>query len=91
MKRSALAGLLICATLTTSHAFASNEGDLCERNLQTLTSELSNATKLDAATQSDATSKLQQAKSAYAAKNDRECVSLTQQALQSVQSHKNSQ
>jgi len=91
MKRSALAGLLITATLMTSHAFASNEGDLCAMNLQSLNSALANATKLDAATLSDVTSKAQQAKAAHASNNDRECVALAQQALQIIQSHSNGQ
>lgn len=91
MKRSALAGLLITATLLASPAYASSESDQCVMNLQAVNSKLASATTLDAAIKGEAITKTERAKAAHEAKNDKECVSLTQQALQEIQSHTNSQ
>ncbi|PQP05604.1 hypothetical protein C5612_02910 [Pseudomonas frederiksbergensis] len=90
MKRSALAGLLITATMLASSAYASNDSDQCVMKLQEVNSKLSSATTLDAATKGAVVTKAEQAKAAHASNNDRECVSLTQQALQDIQSHMNS-
>jgi hypothetical protein len=91
MKRSALAGLLITATLLASPAYASNESDQCVMNLQAVNNKLASAATLDAATKGEAITKNERAKAAHAANNDKECVSLTQQALQDIQSHTKSQ
>ena len=91
MKRSALAGLLITATMLTSSAYASNDSDQCVMKLQEVNSKLSSTTTLDAATKGVVITKAEQAKAAHAANNDKECVSLTQQALQDIQSHAHGQ
>ncbi|UVK99493.1 hypothetical protein [Pseudomonas sp. B21-048] len=91
MKRSALAGLLIAATMLASSANASNDSDQCVMKLQEVNSKLSSAAMLDAATKGVVITKTEQAKAAHAANNDRECVSLTQQAIQDIQSHMNGQ
>jgi hypothetical protein len=91
MKRSALAGLLITATMLASPAHASNESDQCVMNLQAVNNKLASAATLDAATKGVVITKTEQAKAAHSANNDKECVSLTQQALQDIQSHMNGQ
>lgn len=91
MKRSALAGLLITATMLASPVFASSESDQCVMNLQAVNNKLASAATLDAATKGEAITKTERAKAAHDANNDKECVSLTQQALQDIQSHMNSQ
>ncbi|MFW0758333.1 hypothetical protein ACN1C3_27035 [Pseudomonas sp. H11T01] len=91
MKRSALAGLLIIATMLASPAFASSDSDQCVMNLQAVNNKLASAATLDAATKGVVITKTEQAKAAHNANNDKECVSLTQQALQDIQSHMNSQ
>ena len=91
MKRSALAGLLVTATMLASPAYASNESDQCVMNLQAVNSKLASAPTLDAATKGVVITKNEQAKAAHTANNDRECVSLTQQALQDIQSHAHGQ
>ncbi|WP_433785065.1 hypothetical protein [Pseudomonas frederiksbergensis] len=90
MKRSALAGLLVAATMLASSAYASNDSDQCVMKLQEVNSKLSSAATLDAATKGVVVTKAEQAKAAHASNNDRECVSLAQQALQDIQSHMNS-
>ncbi|MBD9608557.1 putative lipid-binding transport protein (Tim44 family) [Pseudomonas sp. PvR086] len=90
MKRSALAGLLLTATMLASSAYASNDSDQCVMKLQEVNSKLSSAATLDAATKGVVVTKAEQAKAAHASNNDRECVSLAQQALQDIQSHMNS-
>ncbi|WLG45735.1 hypothetical protein [Pseudomonas sp. FP1740] len=90
MKRSALAGLLIAATMLASSAYASNDSDQCVMKLQEVNSKLSSAATLDAATKGVVVTKAEQAKAAHASNNDRECVSLAQQALQDIQNHMNS-
>ena len=90
MKRSALAGLLITATMLASSAYASSESDQCVMKLQEINSKLSSSATLDAATKGVVITKAEQAKAAHASNNDRECVSLAQQALQDIQSHMNS-
>lgn len=91
MKRSALAGLLIATTMLASSAYASNDSDQCVMKLQEVNSKLSSTTTLDAATKGVVITKNEQAKAAHTANNDRECVSLTQQALQDIQSHAHGQ
>ncbi|MCE6978515.1 hypothetical protein EI534_14200 [Pseudomonas frederiksbergensis] len=91
MKRSALAGLLITASLLASPVYASNESDQCVMKLQEVNNKLSSTPTLDAATKGVVITKTEQAKAAHAANNDKECVSLTQQALQDIQSHAHGQ
>ncbi|MGF6225806.1 hypothetical protein [Pseudomonas frederiksbergensis] len=91
MKRSALAGLLIAATMLASSAYASNDSDQCVMKLQEVNNKLSSTTTLGAATKGVVITKAEQAKAAHAANNDKECVSLTQQALQDFQSHAHGQ
>ena len=90
MKRSALAGLLIAATMLASSAYASNDSDQGDITRQERNTQLTRAATLDAATKGVVITKAEQAKAAHASNNDRECVSLTQQALQEIQSHMNS-
>ena len=85
MKRSALAGLLIAATMLASSSFAAGD-DLCATNLQAIANAKTQTLAPEIMTRVEAS--VQQAK-AYQAQNTEEgtkkCISETTQTLQEIQ------
>jgi hypothetical protein len=90
MKRCVLIGLFLTATTFALPVFAGNESNLCVINLQKVRDAQSSNQGVSDQIKADVDSTLHRAESAYARNNDdgaRECISLTTQAMQKMQSN----
>ncbi|WP_017904105.1 hypothetical protein [Pseudomonas asplenii] len=86
MKRSVLPGLFVVTALLAAPAFADGEKDLCATNLQTISN--AKTTILAADLQGEIANSVQQAQAAQAkntAEGTKECISITQRAIQQIQ------
>lgn len=90
MKRCVLIGLFLTATTMAVPVFAGNESNMCVMNLQKVRDAQSSGQAMSDQVKADVASTLHRAESAYARNNDdgaRECISLTTQAMQKIQSN----
>jgi len=90
MKHALLTGLLLTAFALPFAASANDNDSLCQINLSKVRDAKVAKPDLSDAIRSDVDTTLHRAESAMARHNDdgaRECVSLTQQALQKIQSN----
>jgi len=86
MKRSILPGLFVVTALLAEPAFADGEKDLCASNLQTISS--AKTTIIAADLQGEIENSVQQARAAQAQNTQegtRNCISITQRAIQQIQ------
>lgn len=83
MKRTALAGLFVCATLLASPVFA--EENLCDINLQKIDDALATLLATSENTNDDIHALVKTAKEEKAAGKTDACISTTTQALQRLQ------
>jgi hypothetical protein len=90
MKRSALAGLFITATMLASPVFAAAQEDLCQINLQKIKDAKVSTEVMSEQLSADIDASVQQA-SAEKAKGTEEgtknCISITTQAIQKLQNN----
>jgi hypothetical protein len=90
MKHVLLAGLILTAAALPLSAFANDDDSQCQMNLSKIRDAKVARPNLSDAVKSDVDTTVHRAESARARHNAdgaRECVSLTQQALQKVQSN----
>jgi len=90
MKHALLTGLLLTAFALPLTAMANDDNSLCQINLSKIRDTKAAKPNLSDAVRSDVDTTVHRAESALARHNDdgaRECVSLTQQALQKLQSN----
>lgn len=90
MKRALLTGLLLTAITLPFAARANDENNQCQMNLSKIRDTQVANPNLSDAVKSDVDTTVHRAESALARHNDdgaRECVALTQQALQKIQSY----
>jgi hypothetical protein len=90
MKHALLTGLLLTAFALPFTATANDDNSLCQINLSKIRDTKAAKPNLSDAVRSDVDTTVHRAESALARHNDdgaRECVSLTQQALQKLQSN----
>ncbi|MDY7563306.1 hypothetical protein QN382_15220 [Pseudomonas sp. 10B1] len=90
MKRCVLIGLFLTATTLTLPVFAGNESSLCQINLQKVRDAQSSNQGMNDQLRGDIDSTLHRAEAAFARNSDdgvRECISLTTQAMQKIQSN----
>jgi len=90
MKHVLLASLILTAAALPLSAFANNDDSQCQMNLSKIRDAKVARPNLSDAVKSDIDTTVHRAESARARHNDdgaRECVTLTQQALQKVQSN----
>lgn len=89
MKRSAFAGLFICAAMLASPVFAATDvpakKDLCAIQLQTVNDALASSGQTSENTNDNLKAAYKKAKAAHASGNDEECVEVTSQVLQKIQ------
>ncbi len=88
MKHALLTGLVLTAIALPFSAFANNDNSQCQMNLSKIRDAKVARPDLSDAVKSDVDTTVHRAESALARHSDdgaRECVSLTQQALQKVQ------
>ncbi|NWB93274.1 hypothetical protein [Pseudomonas agarici] len=86
MKRSVLPGWLVIASLLAAPAFADSEKDLCASNLQNINTSKASVLAADLRGQID--SDIQQAQAAQTkdtAAGSKECIVITQRAIQKIQ------
>lgn len=83
MKRTALAGLFVCASLLASPVFA--EEDLCQINLQKIDDAMATLVATSENTDNDLTKKIEEAKAQKAAGKTKECIATTTQVLDRLQ------
>ncbi|MCK9816968.1 hypothetical protein BK634_29815 [Pseudomonas chlororaphis] len=90
MKRSALAGLFITATMLASPVFAAAQEDLCQINLQKIKDAKVSTEVMSEQLSADVDASVQQA-TAEKAKGTEEgtknCISITTQAIQKLQNN----
>jgi hypothetical protein len=90
MKRSALAGLFITATMLASPVFAAAQEDLCQINLQKIKDAKVSTEAMSEQLSADVDASVQQA-TAEKAKGTEEgtknCISITTQAMQKLQNN----
>jgi hypothetical protein len=90
MKRSALAGLFITATMLASPVFAAAQEDLCQINLQKIKDAKVSTEAMSEQLSADVDASVQQA-TAEKAKGTEEgtknCISITTQAIQKLQNN----
>ncbi|MCK9799040.1 hypothetical protein M1B34_15325 [Pseudomonas sp. MAFF 302030] len=90
MKRSALAGLFITATMLASPVFAAAQEDLCQINLQKIKDAKVSTEVMSEQLSADIDASVQQA-TAEKAKGTEEgtknCISITTQAIQKLQNN----
>jgi hypothetical protein len=90
MQRVVFSGLFLTAALLASPAFASNESDQCRMNLQNVRDAQVGHPVANEQVKGDVETTIHRAEAAYARNNDdgyRECISLTTQAMQKIQSN----
>lgn len=90
MKRFVFAGLFLTAAMLASPAFASDESSLCQMNLQKVRDALVSHPEMNEQVKGDVETTAHRAEAAFARGNDdgaKECVSLTEQAMQKIQSN----
>lgn len=88
MKHALLAGLILTAFALPFAASANDDNNLCQMNLSKIRDAKTARPDLSEAVKSDVDTTVHRAESALARHNDdgaRECVALTQQALQKLQ------
>lgn len=89
MKRTALAGLFICAVMSTSPVFAAQalpaEDDLCAINLNKITNAMATSGQTSENTSDNLKAGYEKAKSEQANGDDKACISTTTQILQRIQ------
>ncbi|WP_300728189.1 hypothetical protein [Pseudomonas sp.] len=83
MKRTALAGLFVCAAMLASPAFA--EENLCDTNLKQIDNTLATLVATSENTTDDIHALVKKAKDEKAAGKVEECISTTTQAIQRLQ------
>ncbi|WP_273821489.1 MULTISPECIES: hypothetical protein [Pseudomonas] len=86
MKRSVLPGLFVVTALLAAPAFADGEKDLCTTNLQTINN--AKTTIIAADLQGEIANSVQQAQAAQAkntAEGTKDCIAITQRAIQQIQ------
>ena len=88
MKRSAFAGLFICAAMLASPVFAATDtpakDDLCSINLQSINDALASSGQTSENTNDNLKAAYEKAKAAQASGNEKECISITTQELQRI-------
>jgi len=90
MNRLALTGLFAFVAAIATPAFASNEGDQCRMNLQNVRDAQITVQGISDQVKGDIATTIHRAEAAQArntSDGDRECISLTSQAMQKIQSH----
>jgi hypothetical protein len=90
MKHALLTGLLLATVALSSPVFANDDSNQCQMNLSKARDAKVAKPNLSDAVKGDVDTTLHRAEAAYARNNNdgaRECVSLTQQALQKIQSN----
>ncbi|WP_397449974.1 hypothetical protein [Pseudomonas sp. NA-150] len=90
MNHAVRIGLLLTAALLASPAFANNEDNLCQMNLQKIRDAQATNPNMTAQVKSELDSFINRAQAALERHSDdgaRECISLTNQALQKAQSN----
>lgn len=90
MQRVVFSGLFLTAALLAAPAFASNESDQCRMNLQNARDAQVSHPVANLQVKGDIETTLHRAEAAQARNNDdgaRECISLTTQAMQKIQSN----
>ena len=89
MKRSAFAGLFICAAMLASPVFAATDvpkkNDLCSIQLQEIREKLATSGQTSENTNDNLKATYDKALAAQASGNDKECISITTQELQRLQ------
>ena len=83
MKRTALAGLFVCAAMLASPVFAAE--DLCQINLQKIDDTMATLVATSENTQEDINGLIEKAKGEKAKGNTEDCIATTTQALQKLQ------
>ncbi|KQB55099.1 tmRNA [Pseudomonas endophytica] len=83
MKRTALAGLFVCATMLASPVFAAD--DLCQINLVKIADAQATLLATSENTKDDIDAMVEKAKAEQAAGKKEDCISTTTQALQKLQ------
>ena len=84
MKHSAIAGLFISAALLASPVFAADK-DLCDGNIQKLEDAITTAPAVSESAMDNAKTALEDAKKAQASGNDKDCIEITGQMLEKIQ------
>jgi hypothetical protein len=90
VQRIVISGLFLTAALLTAPVFASNEGDQCRMNLQNARDAQVSHPIANLQVKGEVETTLHRAEAAQARNNDdgnRECISLTTQAMQKIQSN----
>ncbi|MDE1167604.1 MAG: hypothetical protein PW845_20075 [Pseudomonas sp.] len=90
MKRVFPIGLCFAAVINMAPAFASGESNQCQNNLQKVRDAQAMINPANQQVKAEVDSTLHRAEAAFARNNDdgaRECIALTQQALQKIQSN----
>lgn len=90
MQRVVLSGLFLTAALLAAPAFASNESNQCRMNLQNVRDAQVSHPATNDQVKGDIETTVHRAEAALARNNDdgaRECISLTTQAMQKIQSN----
>ena len=89
MKRSAFAGLFICAAMLASPVFAATDvpakDNLCSIQLKEIEQKLLTSGQTSENTNENLKAAYEKAQAAHASGNDKECISLTTQELQRIQ------
>ena len=83
MKRTALAGLIVCASLLASPVFAAE--DLCQINLQKIDDTMATLVATSENTDTNLKDEIQKAKAEQAAGKTEDCIATTTQVLQRLQ------
>jgi hypothetical protein len=90
MKRSALAGLFITATMLASPVFAAAQEDLCQINLQKIKDAKVSTEVMSEQLSADIDASVQQAtaeKAKGTEESTKNCISITTQAIQKLQNN----
>ncbi len=89
MKRTALAGLFICAVMSASPVFAAQtlpaEDDLCAINLNKINNAMATSGQTSENTSDDIKAGYEKAKTEQTSGDDKACISTTTQVLQRIQ------
>ena len=89
MKRSAFAGLFICAAMLASPVFAATElpakGDLCAINLAKINDAMATSGQTSENTDTNLQNEIAKAKAYHESGKSKECIDVTSQVLQKLQ------
>jgi len=89
MKRTALAGLFICAVMSASPVFAAEtipaEDDLCAINLNKINNAMATSGQTSENTDTNLQKEIAKAKAYHESGKSKECIDVTSQVLQKLQ------